>query len=174
LGHIDAAAAVQAPLAGDRVYAVTPRYWIDTTDGFEPVKQLPVTVSPSGAATELMLVVGETLSRDRVEAALRIGVAHADAGARMGRVTITVNGTTLYDGPADAIATVVEGLPKGRGVKKHPPVARAYLQVPINRDAVFRQGRNTIAIRISGATEGKPRDVVIGEVQLGVRNRVTP
>ncbi len=154
------------PMAGDRIYAVTPRYWIDTTGAFEPVKQLPATLKTK-QASKFTIVVGEDLSKN-VEAALRIGVSHDEGAARVGQLRIRANGQTIYDGPASAIATPVAGLVNGRGVKNHPPIARVYLQTTLKNPAVFKPGRNTIELTIREGTLS--RDVIIGEIQIGVRS----
>lgn len=169
-GKALAAAASEAnPIQGARVYAVTPRYFLDQTVLFGPPKQLPVRLKPNKPVT-LTLYVGENLQRSAagksLDCALRLGVwLNNQPGESLGKLMVRLNGKILHDGPVTGHYTPVTG--KQTRTSKHvPPPVQGYFQIPITDLSVVRKGENQITLTAQ-ATDPQVK-YTLCEVHLGV------
>ena len=158
-----------ASAGGDRVYGITPRYWIDTTYAFEPVKQLPARLE-AGESIDLTLCIGEDPTVEPIEAALRIGIDSTVKKVSSLPLMISINGQQVYDGLLSQQLTMITGKIDGRGWRNHPPPVTGYVQVPIDRPSVLNQGANRITLKL-GNGSADDRFSIVSEVQLGVRSK---
>lgn len=158
-----------ASAGGDRVYGITPRYWIDTTDAFEPVKQLPARLE-AGESIDLTLWIGEDPTAEPIEAALRIGIDSTVKKVSSLPLMISINGQQVYDGLLSQQLAMITGKIDGRGWRNHPPPVAGYVQVPIERPSVLKQGANEITLKL-GNGSADDRFSIVSEVQVGVRSK---
>ncbi len=158
--------ALAAPETGERIYAITPHFWIDTTDLIEPVKQIPATLE-SGRPARLTVYVGEDFaaSKSPLRCALRLGLSTPRKPDEFHRVAVAVNGQTLYAGAAPPHYTAVTGKPS-RWSSTQSPLSTGYLQFPIENLRMFKPGWNELTFEIAAKT-GKAR-CLLSEVELAV------
>jgi hypothetical protein len=153
----------------DKVFQITPAYYLDHEDTYEYRKQVPVSLS-DGRRQQLTLVVGEDFADPLVKdvspyVALRLGFSAFPESARL---DVTLNGHTLGGSLGHADVVVAKG--------KHPPAApSAFVQIPVTDLSIMRRGNNEITVAMSGlpATDATTKPaandgVKLAEVQLGV------
>lgn len=136
----------------DKIFAVTPGYYLDYTDTYQYKKQLPATVE-EGTAKVLTIPVGEDYSNPARKAAVeycavRLGFKKELAEGDW-EMELQANGMVLHKGP------VAEKLVNTEG-------ALVYFQTPIRDMAVLKQGKNTLRIVISGIPQVELAEVLIG------------
>ncbi len=144
----------------NKVFAITPGYYLDHEDTYEYRKQLPVELK-EGQAQTLSLIVGENLADPLVTdgpkpyVALRIGFAGFPDSAKL---EVKLNGR-LPSGPISRQDFILAS-------GSHPRDSSSLLaQIRLDDLSIVRQGSNEIILTISGAgTE----PVKVALVQIGV------
>ena len=162
----DAADAMGSPeptLGKDRVFAITPAYFVDNEDTFEYRKQVPATINALNNRS-VTLIVGDDIQRmirERPdEVILRFGLTNASASNSL---RVAVNGHVLHTGQ---MGSKFFGL--SAPVTNDGP--QAYFQFAVDDLLKLRQGDNTITISNLGSTG----NVRITDVQLGVFGTSVP
>lgn len=136
----------------NKIFAITPGYYLDHTDTYEYRKQIPVPLR-EGAPTAITIQVGEDYTDPSRKAevdfcALRVGVKKG-VPLTGWSIEIQSNGMRLHNGLVDGLLVETDG-------------ALAYLQVPIRDLAALYTGTNTLRFLISGLPEASVEEVLIG------------
>jgi hypothetical protein len=145
----------------DKVFAITPGYYLDYEDTYEYAKQLPVTLKP-GFRQQLKLFVGEDLSRTEVMAmrpyvALRLGFLARPA---LDQLEVIFNGHKLVAG--SSVTTNAK-----RSHDKYSEAAPgSFVQIPITGLSMVKKGVNQIYVTL-GAQQ-RASQIKLLEVRLGV------
>jgi len=156
--------AVAHPMRGDRVYAVTPAYYLDHTDTYENRKQIPADLR-AGEPTTLNLTIGETEVASTTRCVLRLGFHGVSPDALLG-LNVTLNDAELFTGSLGGSLIPVTGRATGP-TRQHPSPATTYLQVAIESpDAVLRQGTNVLRLTLT-ANDARAMAQLV-EAQLAV------
>ncbi len=159
-----AIAAASAPVSGDRVYAITPAYYLDYTDTYETRKQIPAELRANQPVT-LTLYVAHPAQFDQGEtSALRLGF-HGISPDTPVNLTVTFNGHTLRSGPLGADLIPVTGSAAAPS-RMHPPLVSAYLVQPLDENSAVSTGENVLQLTFSGLDMRAILQLV--EVQLAV------
>lgn len=143
----------------DKLYQITPAYYLDHEDTYQYRKQVPVALQ-DGEPQKLSIVIGEDFSDPLVQdlppyVGIRLGFTAFPQDAA---VEFTVNGRK----PVGAVKR--GGAIEATG--SHPKtVPSFYVQVPLQDLTLFRRGRNDLTVEMKG-TGGA--EVKLAEVQLGV------
>ena len=154
--------AAGAPMAGDRVYAVTPAYYLDHTDTFEYRKQVPLILSV-GESADIRLNIGEEVSTAGVkEMQLRLGLR--GIGDTNRRLKVGLNGSVVFDGPPDGGNLVRVSGRRSRPSSLHPDDPQGYLHIPITDYSVLNPGMNRLTLMMAAEDVRGLLEVV--EVQL--------
>ncbi len=127
------------PTSGqDRIFAITPSYFVDPENTLENAKQVPYTV-PAGQSQQFTMLVGDNIKEIQSENAtviLRFGLSGLTS---QNSIIVNVNGQQIYDGPMNGNyfavpATADSTAPTG------------YFQLPLSSLSFLQQGNNTITI----------------------------
>jgi len=135
-----------------KIFAITPGYYLDYTDTYQYKKQLPVIVR-EGEPAVFRLYIGEDYSDPARKAsvawsAIRLGFKKEQIGADW-QLQLQANGMVLHEGPVEERLVETEG-------------ALVYLQVPVHDMAVWRHGENRIRLVVSGLSEVRLEEVLVG------------
>lgn len=145
----------------DKLFAITPAYYLDHEDTYQYRKQIPVTLEPD-KPVELDLIVGDDLAGQTLTpgyCGVRLGLRDAIPEHEL---TVQINGATLHNGPVEPMLVATTGRAPGRG-GAHPDPPTTYVRVPVPQLGKVRQGTNTLRITLSAAEA----DVQLVEAQLG-------
>lgn len=143
----------------DRIYAITPAYYLDFEDNYQYSKQVPAAI-PEGETLDLTIHVGEAPAgnpRQPLPRGIYLRAGLRDV-SRDTSLSIALNGTSIHDGPASGL------IPVGASVPANAPTA--YLQIPIDDARLVRQGKNHVSFAVEGDSSGEGAQVV--EVWLAV------
>lgn len=156
--------ALAKPMEGDRIYAVTPAYYLDHTDTYEPRKQIPLMLEGNQPA-DIYLTVGETgLEGHRPAPRLRLGLRGVEIGRQ--NLRLQLNGDDVFMGILnESVCMPVTGK-RSRPSGLHPDVPQVYFQVPLPEDASLKSGLNTLKITFVADDQRALLEIV--EVQLGL------
>lgn len=133
-----------------RTYAVTPAYFFDNLDTYEPPKQVPFQLNEKAREKTVRIYIGEDPRKIAAgsHVGLRVGLV---APVPSAVVKVAVNGTPLKD---EELSSPVSKGPAG------------YQQYGIkNPAAVLKPGWNEITV---SALPGNSAPVTVSEIQLGV------
>lgn len=145
----------------DKVFAITPAYYLDHEDTYQYRKQVPVALK-DGEPAKLTLMMGEDLSSPLAKdvppfVALRLGFdAPLPDGAK---VEVTLNGR-MPVGPFGRDSTIT---PTGSTPKGSPTV---FAQLRLDDHTIVKQGINELAVTLHNASGGT--EIKLAEVHLGV------
>ncbi|MCC6681257.1 MAG: hypothetical protein IT445_10200 [Phycisphaeraceae bacterium] len=156
----------QSLILADKVYAVTPGYYLDHEDTYQYRKQVPATFNGSDLV-ELTMIVGENYS-DRTSLAypdavvLRVGFSHLAEDAGM---TVRLNGENLFEGPlSPQLIRPATAAP----VSSAAMAAEVYLQIPIDHPTMLKQGRNLLSFELRSASDDPAKPTAIAECAVAV------
>ena len=143
----------------DKIFAITPSYYLDYEDTYQYRKQLPL-VLKSGKTHRLDLIVGEDLSVAPVadQIVLRIGLREVSNSAKF---KLILNEHVLFEGELEDYLVATES----------PPATAPsdYLHVVVEEPQIIRDGRNQLSCQMIHATIPQgTRMAKIVECQLGV------
>ncbi|HEV2295419.1 MAG TPA: hypothetical protein VGR35_16330 [Tepidisphaeraceae bacterium] len=143
----------------DKVFAITPAYYLDHEDTYQYRKQVPVALK-SGQPVKLTLMVGEDLSSPLAKdvppyVALRLGFNTVPEDAK---VEVMLNGRAPV-GPFGRDSTIQA---KGATPTGSPIV---FAQLRLDDHSIVKQGVNEITVTLHGGSEA---EVKLAEVHLGV------
>lgn len=141
----------------NKVYAITPGYYLDHEDTYQYRKQLPLEANLEELCA-LNLIVGDDLMEgpapDRL--LLRLGLRDVSGAERL---ELRLNDQVLHEGAVgDGLVSVGEGEP--------PTAPTHYLHVNIDDCRMIQRGHNSLRFRFQG-TAGMPA-VQVTECQLAV------
>jgi hypothetical protein len=155
--------AAGAPMAGDRVYAVTPAYYLDHTDTYEYRKQVPM-VLDAGHTGVMDIQVGEAhAAGDATSIQLRLGLR--GVGNKSVGLRVAVNGSVLFEGPLHGRSQVVPVTGKRRRPSSlHPGDPQSYLHIPVSDLSLLKSGGNRLSFTLS--SEDARALIEIVEVQI--------
>lgn len=159
--HIDGFGYMSAhgtDLVKPRVYAITPSYFLDYFDTFEPKKQIPLVFKRTDQSKMVKIYVGENAAKisNRFYVGLRLGLKEKLTVSPVREVS--VNGYKLEVGKSINSFSNPDG--------KSAP--RSYFQVEISSPGqVLRRGWNDVEIQPDGNV-----DFTLTEVQIGVTPRL--
>ncbi|HEX7008781.1 MAG TPA: hypothetical protein VF184_02295 [Phycisphaeraceae bacterium] len=143
----------------DKVFAVTPAYYLDHEDTYQYRKQVPVALT-AGEPLRLKLIVGDDLNAPDAalqpdRCALRLGFRDASADTHL---AVAINDQPIFEGSVASHYLAATG--------RAPATApTAYVQLPLQDTSPLRQGVNEIRITLEG-----PQDATVQLVEcaLGV------
>ncbi|MDC0935363.1 hypothetical protein OAS39_03675 [Pirellulales bacterium] len=144
----------------NKVFAVTPGYYLDYEGTYQYRKQLPLEIQSAQSQT-VDLLVGDDLAEapqpDRLQ--LRLGFRNASDADQL---ELRLGDRLLHEGPiGNRLLTA------GKAPRQTAPTH--YVQLPIDAPSLIQRGPNQLKIRIvraSSAAVGQPLQIV--ECQLGV------
>lgn len=144
----------------DKIFAITPAYYLDHEDTYEYRKQVPVALKNDQPA-KLTLMVGEDLASPLAKdvppyVALRLGFDALPEGAK---VEVLLNGRA----PVSAFGRESTIAATGSTPKGSPKV---FAQLRLGDHTIVKQGINELTVTLHGASERT--DVKLAEVHLGV------
>ena len=144
----------------DKVFAITPAYYLDHEDTYEYRKQVPAALK-DGEPAKLTLAVAEDLASPLAKdvppyVALRLGFTDWPEGAK---VEVMLNGRAPV-GPFGRESTIVA---TGSTPKGSPKV---FAQLRLDDHSIVKQGINELSVTLRGGSQGD--DVKLAEVHLGV------
>jgi hypothetical protein len=148
------------------VYVVTKTNYFDGPGSYAYGKQLPAKL-PANTALRVTLDVAEdpSVTAFPLQACeVRVGFRAVSAGAK---VTLALNGTTLFEGPLTGGAHVVTRQIV-KTAPKQPDQAEEYLHVALAAALMPVRGANEFTITVAGAT--KPVEVTDLEVRYDYQN----
>jgi hypothetical protein len=153
-------ASAQALRLADKVFAITPAYYLDHEDSYEYRKQIPATLKEN-EPLQLTLYVGEDLQEPLVRdvppyVALRLGFAKLPEDAS---VEIRLNGR-LPVGPFNRQAMIV-------AAGAHPPTAGdCFAHLRLDDHTIVKPGWNELIVSVRGLPD--TAEAQLTALQLGV------
>ncbi|MCC6683270.1 MAG: hypothetical protein IT445_20430 [Phycisphaeraceae bacterium] len=157
------AAALNAE-SSNRIYAITPAYYLDHTDTYENRKQIPAELHAGQPMTQTLYVAHPAESDKGETSALRLGF-HGISTDTPISMNVTVNGCELRNGPLGPDLIPVTGRAAVPS-RMHPPLVSAYLVLPLDKSSPMRAGENVLALTFSAVDTRAILRLV--EVQLAV------
>lgn len=131
-------------MRGERIYAVTPAYYLDSTDTYEPRKQVPL-VLEAGEQAAVNLAIGEQPHSTNVKMALlRLGLRGVGDTSR--GLLVRLNESTIFDGPLDNGMYIPVTGKRSRPSRLHPPDPQAYLHIRLPDLSMMRLGNNQLEL----------------------------
>lgn len=145
-------------LIEERVYMVTPGYFLDHEDSYQYSKQIPLALEP-GTAHTVTMMIGEDLSDaealSTTRRTFRAGFSKPLA-AGMG-LRLAINDTVVHDGPlADALVPVIG---QSRG-------AQSYVYLSLDGRDILHRGENELSFTLTPREGGEMETTELVEVQL--------
>ena len=135
--------AADSPMSGDRVYSVTPAYYLDHTDTYEYRKQVPKVLEVGEPATLNFYLGDEQFGAGDVM--LRLGIR--GVGNPSMRIEVQVNGVGVFDGLATGPEVVSVTGKRSRPSSLHPDDPQAYLHIPIKDSTMLKPGENRVTVK---------------------------
>ena len=136
----------------NKIFAITPGYYLDYTDTYEYKKQIPATIK-EGEPSSFTIQIGEDYSdparKGMVDyCAIRLGFKKGIALSGWS-MELQANGMVLHNGPVDQKLIETQG-------------ALVYFQSEISDLAALYHGKNTLRIVLEGLPEASLEEVLVG------------
>ncbi|WP_432799636.1 hypothetical protein [Poriferisphaera sp. WC338] len=159
-------ASPQSLVLADKVYAVTPGFYLDHEDTYQYRKQIPTSINV-GSSTRMTFPVGEDYSDPSAatypdKTVLMIGFNDLPQKAK---ISISLNGSKIYDGPTADHLIDPDGVAPVTSAAKS---ASLLFQIPIDKPALLVQGENVLEVSIDTSKVKSGAAVEIAQCEVGV------